>query len=522
MTPVPACEMRARGVARRLATLSVVLLLAACSPAPAPSPSSPVRTLAPTTAPSQPAGSGPVPAAPALADELSAAIDPAAILADLQRLQDFAESADGNRAAGGEGEAAAVEYVADQLRAASFAVTTQEVSVPWFHQDAPSVLEVEGLATQLEDGRDFRAMLLSGSGDVSGRLFALDFDPAAQPGDNSGSGCDPADWADVPKGAVVLVRPGPCFRLDAVLNAQDAGAAALITAYPQFQRDSVLRPTLIDPTAIEIPAIATSNEAGLALLAAAQDDATAQLVVETTIELRTSVNVVAETAGGAADHVLIIGGHIDSAVDSPGINDDGSGTMTVLEIGRQLAAATSGPQSGTGDGWKVRLGFWTGEEIALLGSTAYAEGLSPAEVGTVEAYLNFDMLGSPNGVREVYSGAATTRPTESEAIAGLFTSALDRAGLSSNVVELPGGADHASFNNFSIPTGGLFSGANEIKSPEQATLFGGTAGAPEDPCYHLACDRVGNLDPVLLEELARAAAWVVGALASGEVTLRAS
>jgi Zn-dependent M28 family amino/carboxypeptidase len=523
MTPVQPCEGRGRGVARRLATLAVVLLLVGCSPAPSPVASSPARSFAvPTAGASQPAASGALGDAPALATELSGALDPAAILADLQHLQDLAASNDGNRAAGGESEAAAAAYVADELRAAGFTVENQEVTVPWFHQVAPSALEVDGLGSPLEDGHDFRAMLLSGSGDVTGPLFALDFDPAAQPGDSSGSGCDPADWADVPKGAVVLVRPAQCFRRDAVLNAQEAGVAALITAYPQFQRDSVLRPTLIDPTGIEIPAIATSNEAGLALLTAAQDGATAHLVVETTIETRTSVNVVAETAGGSADHVLIVGGHIDSAVDGAGINDDGSGTMTVLEIGRQLAAATSGPQSVAGDGWKVRFGFWTGEEIALLGSTAYTDSLTPDEVGAVEAYLNLDMLGSINGVREVYGAQQSTRPAESQAVTDLFLSAFQRAGLSSTVVELGGGSDHGPFNNVSIPIGGLFSGANETKTAEQAALFGGTAGSPQDPCYHLPCDTVENVDPVRLEEMARAAAWVVGALASGEVTLRPS
>jgi Zn-dependent M28 family amino/carboxypeptidase len=365
-------------------------------------------------------------------------------------------------------------------------------------------------------------MLLSASGDARGPIVALGFDPAAPPGDRSGLGCQQEDWADVPAGAIVLVRPGHCFRRDVVVNAQDAGAVALITAYPEWGRDQVLRPTLVDPKGMEIPAIAASNDAGLALADAAERGAEGHVGVDATTETRTSSSLVAESSGGSAEHILMIGGHIDSAIDGPGINDDGSGTMTILEIGRQLAAAATGPQSAAGDGWKVRLAFWTGEEIGLLGSGAYVEDLDAAEVGSIEAYLNLDMLGSPNGVREVYSGAVTTRPTESQAIAALFSSALDRAGLSSSVVELPGGADHASFNNFAIPTGGLFAGANEIMTPEQATLFGGTAGAPEDACYHLACDRVENLDPVLLEELARAGAWVIGALASGEVSLAGS
>ena len=521
MIPAPALDARRQNVARRLATLAIAMALVGCNPRPPAS--IPSTSGAPVATPgtSQPAGSGALAGEPALAAALRDGIDPDAILADLQRLEDIAGSNSGNRAAGSASESEALTYVGDQLRAAGFDVERHDIRVPWFNQVGPSVLDVEG-AAPLEDLHDFKSMLLSASGDVRGPIHALGFDPAAPPGDRSGLGCHAGDWTDVPAGAIVLVRPGPCFRRDVVVNAQDAGAVALVTAYPEWQRDQVLRPTLVDQNGMEIPALAASNDAGLALADAAQRGAEGQVVVDATTELRTSSSLIAETAGGSADHLLIIGGHIDSAIDGPGINDDGSGTMTILEIGRQLAAATTGPQSPAGDGWKVRLAFWTGEEIGLLGSGAYVEGLDSAEVGSIEAYLNLDMLGSPNGVREIYSGAETTRPTESQAIAGLFSSALDRAGLSSSVVEVSSGADHASFNNFSIPTGGLFSGANEIKTPEQAALFGGTAGVPEDPCYHLACDTVDNIDPVLLEEMARAGAWVVGALASGEVTLRAS
>ena len=516
--------MTTRHAARRLATLAVAVavavVLVGCSPAP-PSAAPSLAAPSPTAAPSAPAGSGLPAAEPALAAALRDAVDPAAILDDLQRLEDFASANEGNRAAGSRSEAEAAQYVADELRAAGFSVDLQDVTLPWFSQDAPSVLEVDGAARPFEDLHDFKAMLLSPSGDVRGPIHSLAFDPVAPPGDRSGLGCQPTDFADVPAEAIVLVRPGPCFRREVVVNAQAAGAVAIVTVYPEFQRGTVLRPTLIDQVGLEIPALAASNDVGLALLDAAQRGADGHIVVETTVEDRTSVNVIAETAGGADDHIAIIGGHIDSSVDGPGINDDGSGTMTILEIGRQLAAAATGPQSQAGDGWKVRIAFWTAEEIGLLGSGAYVQGLDSTAIGSIEAYLNFDMLGSSNGVREVYDGAQTTRPTESLAVAGLFTSAFDRVGLSSTVKELGGGADHASFNNFGIPTGGLFSGASEIKTPEQATLFGGTAGSPNDPCYHLACDTPDNIDPVRLEEMARAAAWVVGALASGEVTLRA-
>ena len=93
----------------------------------------------------------------------------------------------------------------------------------------------------------------------------------------------------------------------------------------------------------------------------------------------------------------MLGGHLDSVIDGPGINDNGSGTMTILEIARELAKLR--PE---GAPWKVRVAFWTGEEIGLLGSFGYVEASTAEDAATIEAYLNFDMLGSPNGVREIY------------------------------------------------------------------------------------------------------------------------
>jgi Zn-dependent M28 family amino/carboxypeptidase len=135
------------------------------------------------------------------------------------------------------------------------------------------------------------------------------------------------------------------------------------------------------------------------------------------------------------------------------------------------------------------------------------------------AYLNFDMLGSPNGLRVVYDGSATSRPSESTAISRLFGTALDSAGLTWELQAVGAGSDNWPMEQAGVPIGGLFSGADERKSADQASRFGGTADAPSDACYHLACDTVANIDPQLLGELARTAAWVVGSLASGEVAL---
>ena len=49
------------------------------------------------------------------------------------------------------------------------------------------------------------------------------------------------------------------------------------------------------------------------------------------------------------------------------------------------------------------------------------------------------------------------------------------------------------FINAGIPAGGLFTGAEGIKTAEEAEIYGGTAGIQYDPCYHLACDTFDNI-----------------------------
>jgi aminopeptidase S len=184
--------------------------------------------------------------------------------------------------------------------------------------------------------------------------------------------------------------------------------------------------------------------------------------------------------------------------------------MTILEVARRLAALGQ-PR------WTVRFAFWAGEEIGLYGSSDYYHSLTSAERARLTAYLNFDMLGSPNGARYIYDdvGAATGSGT----LSSLFEQAFALDGLASARTDLSGGSDHYAFQQGGIPIGGLFSGGNEPKSELDVERFGGTVGAPLDPCYHKPCDRADLVNLQLLGEMARAIGWVTGRLASGEVSL---
>jgi Zn-dependent M28 family amino/carboxypeptidase len=215
--------------------------------------------------------------------------------------------------------------------------------------------------------------------------------------------------------------------------------------------------------------------------------------------------VVADTRTGRRDGTVVLGAHVDSVPAGPGINDDGTGVATLVEIAGRLAA------SGRPPAHRVRFAFWGAEELGLYGSRAYVASLSQAGRAEIGAYVNLDMTGSPNPVRLVYDGRAG--PPGSQRIEDALRAPLRAAGLRVGETGLRGGSDHASFARAGIPVGGVFTGADAVKARAQARAFGGRAGRPLDPCYHRACDTVANVDERVLGELATAVAAALETLA---------
>jgi aminopeptidase S len=222
-----------------------------------------------------------------------------------------------------------------------------------------------------------------------------------------------------------------------------------------------------------------------------------------TVGTHASVNLLVERAGSTGQ-VVMLGAHLDSVIAGPGINDNGSGVATLLVIAERLAALAA-PQH------TIRFAFWGAEEGGPYGSQAYVDALPPEERDRIDAYLNFDMLGSPNFIRFVYSEPLAA--AGSEAITALFTSYFDAAGLAWEPIDLTGHADHGAFLAAGIPTGGLFSGGGAPKTDAQAAAFGGTAGALADPCSDAACDTIANLSDVAIDQMSDAVAHAAATLA---------
>ena len=144
----------------------------------------------------------------------------------------------------------------------------------------------------------------------------------------------------------------------------------------------------------------------------------------------------------------------------------------------------------------------------------------------IEANLNFDMIGSPNFVRFVYDGdLSDSTPPPSGAPAGsaqierLFNRYFDRQGLAYLPTAFDGRSDYGPFITNGIAAGGLFTGAEGIKTEEQEAVFGGVAGLAFDPCYHQACDTIFNLSHTALDQMSDAAAHATWTLAESKSEL---
>ncbi len=474
---------------KRLTTLSVALavsLLAALALSPVATGAVPIDT-----------------------EELRDAVTVSGIRAHQAAFQAHADaSVSGTRQSGDpdSGYEASVDYVAATALAAGYEVTIQEFLFPFFQLiGTPEFKQASPDVVDYADQVDFDVMRFSGAGttatvDFVGVDLSLG-DPAA-----STSGCEASDFDSVDvTGKIAVMQRGACFFSTKAANAEAAGAvgAVIFNQGNTPAREGLFFGTLGAP-GIGIPVVSTTTAIGAHLGTAG---ATGSLDVDTVSETRTSENVLAETPGGRDDRVVVVGAHLDSVAEGPGIQDNGSGSAAILEIAVQMAELDNEPRN------KVRFAWWGAEEAGLQGSFAYVNSLTKREIKNIALNLNFDMIGSPNFVRFVYDGNGSDTgipgPNGSGNIEQVFLDYFAGQDLPNEPTVMGSRSDHAAFVAVGIPAGGLFTGAEGIKTAEQVLVYGGVPDVQYDPCYHLACDTFDNISLTALDQMSDAAAHAV-------------
>ena len=315
------------------------------------------------------------------------------MMAHLTKLQEIADAHDGNRALGTAGYDASVDYVANALRDKGFDVQTPEFEVRLPFAEDPQ-LTVGGATIE---AKPLQFTIGTPDEGVSGPLVAARVDDSP--------GCTASDYDGLPvKGAVVLVDRGTCQFSQKQAVGRRARRGRADRRQQRGRRRDGRHARREDATRRS----RSSASPRPRVSGCAARPATTTLKLKAGVRVEKTRNVIAQTKTGSTADVVMVGAHLDSVPEGPGINDNGSGVAAVLETALQLGPS---PQVQNA----VRFGFWGAEELGLKGSDNYVESLDVDQLKDIALYLNFDMLGSPNPGYFTYDGDQSAPPNPREA-----------------------------------------------------------------------------------------------------------
>ncbi|RVD84205.1 uncharacterized protein DFL_005967 [Arthrobotrys flagrans] len=413
------------------------------------------------------------------------------LLSNLKDLERIAYDNGGNRAFGLPGFTASLNYVKSHLATSNkYKSWTQDFTTR-FRQQAVSFTVA---------GKTYFVASINYS--TNGPDTTFDVTAPVVKGPVGAAACSPDAYSTLDvKDKIVIVGRGDCPDGQSVVSrirpALSAGAAAIIIHMDTQEGSDTLRNSILqvsDPQTFR-PTAFMDYKDGLSLLSLleAGEPVSARFVQTFVEDTRTTQNLFAESIAGDPNNVIMLGAHLDSVQDGPGINDDGSGTSLLITIFHALQNYL--PKN------KIRLAWWGAEELGLVGSRYYTSNLSKAEANSILLYLNFDMVS--RGYYGVFDGDGKTHglagPPGSDVIEKLFIDHLVAKGIPVTAAVFTGGSDYASFmSTLKKPVGGMHSGT----------------GVAQDPCYHRRCDNYSNANGTHLEVIAKATAHVLSVLSN--------
>ncbi|MBE1273839.1 M28 family metallopeptidase [Enterovibrio baiacu] len=471
------------------------------------------------------------------------------------------------RAAGSDGYSNSVDYITETLQRHGYEVTYQAFDFRAWEEQSGTSLSVNGQAlVHARDATDdipadFATMSYSGSsnGAISADIAFVtpDFNFESPDYDDT-DGCEASDFDGVDvSGKVAVIQRGGCTFNAKVVNAENAGAVGAIVFNQGNDegRKAVVNGTLGSDSEASIPAFGARYDLGKAWYDALESNTiAAALSVSVEDEVVETRNVFAETEGGDPDQIIMVGAHLDSVPEGPGINDNGSGTAGILEYAIRLKKKLKKLHVDQKN--KVRFAWWAAEEAGLVGSDYYSNEVFGAiyndaqtqvmeelgitdpseltdaqrdlvearynEINPIKMYLNFDMIGSPNYIYGVMDGdLSDTKDDPNNAYPGDFEPPKGTSDIESLFNEffadndeatvpqaLSKRSDYSGFADWGVAFGGLFTGAERVKNAEEAEQFGGEVDVAYDKCYHQACDDLNNVSNEALTKNSRALAYV--------------
>jgi Zn-dependent M28 family amino/carboxypeptidase len=432
------------------------------------------------------------------------------------------------RATGTAGHVASVRYVVRTMKRAGFKVRLQPFTTSIFTENSPGAFQrlspnPRTYAPYNGETGVWATADFSGSGDRTAPAQAVDFaEPTTSPSAST-SGCEASDFAGGVVGKIVLLQRGTCDFGQKVENAQTAGAVGAVLfnegTIGAPDRNDVLVPTL-QGYDVTIPVVGTDYATGRELVDLTGAGAVSlRIKVDGTIRNDVvSNNVIAESRKGRTNRTVVVGAHLDSVYEGPGINDDGSGTAMMLETAQQLHRLKLRPRN------QLRFIFFSGEEQGLIGSDYYVSKLTPQQTSSISVMLDYDMLASGNFARFVYDGDGSdfdiAGPAGSGTVERVFSNWYRKRGFAFETIPFDGRSDYDAFTLAGVPAGGIFAGAEDNKTARQVALYGGRAGVAFDPCYHQACDTLAHINRRGLRQHKNAAVHAIWKFAQRRAPVR--
>ncbi|KAH7173595.1 uncharacterized protein B0J16DRAFT_389479 [Fusarium flagelliforme] len=399
----------------------------------------------------------------------------------LQKLNQIALDNNNNRAFGLPGYKASLEFVQERLRHGNhFDISVQPFTHLFSQTRKAALTGPEGENVDVVSLQYNHATPLPGG--VTAPLVLVPID------DERGSGCFQEQWADVDvKGKVALIKRGKCNFVNKLILAKqnDAAAAIIFNDNPAQTAGSGSLGAENIGKLVPVGVITYNEGIDWAERLKKNESLEINLTIDVLTEKRETWQIIADTKEGGSNNIVMLGAHLDSIQEGPGINDNGSGVAALLSIAESIKKYKNFKN-------KLRLAFWGAEESGMIGSTFYVSNLFKEEASKIRFYYNYDMIASPQPFYIVYADSDTHK-----AGAKYLYDYLIEQGYPAEYSPFGSSSDYIGFLKLGIPSSGIFTGA----------------GAPQDSCYHTACDDIKNINKEALLVNAKAAGYAAASLA---------
>lgn len=217
--------------------------------------------------------------------------------------------------------------------------------------------------------------------------------------DERGSGCLQEQWADIDaKGKIALIKRGKCNFVNKLILAKQNGAAAAIIFNDNPAQTAGSGSLGAENISKLVPLGVITYDEGIAWAERLEKNESLEInfTIDVLTEKRETWQIIADTKEGDPNNVVMLGAHLDSIQEGPGINDNGSGVAALLCIAESIKKYKNFKN-------KLRFAFWGAEESGMIGSTFYVSNLSKEEASKIRFYYNYDMIASPQPHYIVYA-----------------------------------------------------------------------------------------------------------------------